>query len=263
MYLTQQNCMEKKTALSVFLLITAALAVALVYSFSNKRQATPQAKTGIQPGFAVVELFTSEGCSSCPPADEAVAKLLNQDMANVYILSFHVDYWNRLGWNDPFSKAQFSARQRAYAKTFSLESIYTPQVVVNGSVQFVGSDVKKLNASVENGLQKEAASDLKISTRRKDSTITVTYTFSKPHAGLLHVALVQPQAITDVKRGENGGKTLRHVNVVSVFQTVDVTGNGHLTLEIPSALSGMPLHVIAYTQSKENYSISGAAEQTL
>jgi hypothetical protein len=255
--------MKKRAIVSLFILITVVSALVLVYGFARKNRTLHEVKNSRNQGFALVELFTSEGCSSCPPADAAVAKLSAKRTANVYVLSFHVDYWNRLGWNDPFSQGAFSARQRTYAKNFSLESIYTPQVVVNGSTQFVGSDVKKLNAAVENGLQRNATSDLKISTSKMGNTVTVTYTFSKPHAVLLNFALVQPEATTVVKRGENGGRTLHHVNVVRVFRTVAVQGNGYLTMEIPAELSTTPLQVIAYTQSKETFKILSARQQTL
>lgn len=252
--------MKKHIIVSLIILVIAS---ALLYSFSCKRAVSPQAKMEANKGFAVVELFTSEGCSSCPPADAAVATLLSKRAANVYVLSFHVDYWNRLGWNDPFSQAAFSARQRTYAKAFSLESIYTPQVVVNGQTQFVGSDAGKLNAAVENGLQMGAPSHLKISTRKTGNTVTVMYTFSKPQALLLNIALVQPEATTVVKRGENSGKTLHHVNIVRAFRTIEVTENGSLTIEISRDLSTIPLQVIAYTQSKESYTISGAGQETI
>lgn len=252
----------KKTALISMIGLTLTVsAIALVYGFNNTSNAMHEIKNSVNPGFAVVELFTSEGCSSCPPADAAVAKLLAEKPENVYILSFHVDYWNRLGWKDPFSQAAFSARQRTYAQTFSLESIYTPQVVVNGRSEFIGSDARKLNAAVENGLTKEPPSDLKISTSKRGNSVTVRYTFSKPHAALLNIALVQPEATTIVKQGENGGKTLHHVNIVRAFHTVDVKENGYLTIEIPKELTSVPLQVIAYTQSQKGYTISGADQK--
>src|SRR5215467_12178917 len=83
-------------------------------------------KSKTTKGFAVVELFTSEGCSSCPSADVAVARLLNEHNDNIYVLGFHVDYWNYLGWKDNFSDAAYSARQERYGRVFHLESIYTP-----------------------------------------------------------------------------------------------------------------------------------------
>lgn len=95
--------------------------------FMNKTK-TPQHKNdNTNNKFAVVELFTSEGCSSCPPADEAMAELLKKNNPNIFILSFHVDYWNRLGWKDEFSKHSYFERQQQYARYLSLEGIYTPR----------------------------------------------------------------------------------------------------------------------------------------
>src|SRR5580692_11082645 len=99
-------------------------------------------------GFVLVELFTSEGCSSCPPADEAVGRLKGWKK-NVYVLSFHVDYWNYLGWKDVFSNAAYSTRQQNYGDLFHLNSIYTPQIVVNGKAQFIGSDETALRSTIE------------------------------------------------------------------------------------------------------------------
>src|ERR1700759_1790171 len=130
--------------------------------FSSYRKETAFKKESPVPeGFALVELFTSEGCSSCPPADEAVGRL-NGWKKNVYILSFHVDYWNYLGWKDMFSNSAYSARQQNYGDLFHLNSIYTPQIVVNGNVQFVGSDETKLRATIENDLKEIPKAELQL-----------------------------------------------------------------------------------------------------
>ena len=213
-------------------------------------------------GFAVVELFTSEGCSSCPPADEAVAKLLDQQIDNVYILSFHVDYWNKLGWKDPFSEAQFTERQNKYAQVLSLQSIYTPQVVVNGRTEFVGSNTKKLQAAVENGLRGEANPGLNISVKRAGNTLDVTYNTTEKNA-LINFALVEPEATTVVKRGENGGRTLHHVNIVRSFRTAEAIATGHLSLQIPEELAHMPLQLMAYTQTAGSFKITSAVKKAL
>lgn len=112
---------------------------------------------------AVVELFTSEGCSSCPPADALLTKVGSEGQRNVYVLSYHVDYWGRLGWKDAFSKREWTARQRAYVNRFNLESAYTPQAVVNGSEEFVGSSSLQLHTSVDNGLHQSTAQSLHVS----------------------------------------------------------------------------------------------------
>ena len=214
-------------------------------------------------GFAVVELFTSEGCSSCPAADETVAKLLSKNIENVYILAYHVDYWNKLGWKDPFSKAAYSQRQNQYAAKFDLNSVYTPQVIVNGSSEFVGSDENKLTTSVENNLDKQSAQNISITTTRSNNTVTINYDIDASESVLLNLALVQPEATTSVKRGENGGRTLHHVNIVRALKTIDATGKGSVTIEIPTELSGVTLQLIAYTQSKKNFEILGADKKSI
>src|ERR1700761_7333228 len=115
-------------------------------------------------GFAVIELFTSEGCSSCPPADALVARVQKEDNDKpVYILAFHVDYWDRLGWKDAYSSAAYSDRQRRYATWFKLESIYTPQIVVNGDRQFVGSESGSLNGAIKEGLEHAGSVEIRVS----------------------------------------------------------------------------------------------------
>src|SRR5476649_2001101 len=113
------------------------LAAIITQAFiKDKKTVSPENK-----GFAVIELFTSEGCSSCPPADALVAKVQKESADKpVYILAFHVDYWNRLGWKDAFSSAEYSYRQSQYARWLKLSSVYTPQIVVNGHTEFVGSE---------------------------------------------------------------------------------------------------------------------------
>ena len=217
----------------------------------------------VRKGFAVVELFTSEGCSSCPAADETVARLLSKKIENVYILAYHVDYWNRLGWKDPFSKAEYSQRQNQYAAKFELNSVYTPQVIVNGAAEFVGSDEDKLTNSVENNLGKQPAQNISISTTRNNNTVTINYDIDATESVLLNLALVQPEATTSVKRGENGGRTLHHVNVVRALKTIDATGKGSLTMELPNELAGVTLQLIAYTQSKKNFEILGADKKPI
>src|SRR5580765_6254972 len=104
--------------------VTLVVVTASFSCYSSNKKTDTGIATG--NGFAVVELFTSEGCSSCPPADEAVAKILKEYKGNVYVLGYHVDYWNNYGWKDVFSSADYSSRQKNYAKTFQLHSIYTP-----------------------------------------------------------------------------------------------------------------------------------------
>ncbi len=214
-------------------------------------------------GFAVVELFTSEGCSSCPAADAAIAELLSKQLKDVYILSYHVDYWNRLGWKDEFSQQEFSARQQQYSKYLLLEGVYTPQVIVNGTAEFVGSNRSQLNNAVNNGVNNGSPSNIQISGIRKGNTAIVSYIIIGNGSLLLNTAIVRPEAVTKVKRGENGGRTLHHVNIVSNLKVVEVKGSGKITLEIPIHLIEKPLKIIAYTQAKQSFKVLGAAEINL
>src|ERR1700761_8258700 len=133
----------------------ACLGLALMVTQAFKIIKDKTTVKAAEKGFAVIELFTSEGCSSCPPADALVARVQKESNGKpVYILAFHVDYWNRLGWKDVFSSAEYSERQSEYAKYLKLESVYTPQVIVNGKKEFVGSEESTLQNSVSAALQK-------------------------------------------------------------------------------------------------------------
>ncbi len=209
-------------------------------------------------GFAVVELFTSEGCSSCPPADEAVIDLAKQYKENVFILGFHVDYWDYLGWKDAFSNAAYSERQKQYASAFSLNSIYTPQIVVNGKTELVGSDKSKLKTVIENALSNSAISSIELSARENDDKRVIVNVQSENTANSkINFALVQLQAHTNVARGENQGRLLHHINIVRDFKTMETTGKQVSSLlNIPSGFSKKDFIVIAYVQDKNNMHIT-------
>jgi hypothetical protein len=214
-------------------------------------------------GFAVVELFTSEGCSSCPPADNAVAALLKEHRNNVYVLGYHVDYWDNLGWKDKFSSAVYTQLQRNYARTLKLSSVYTPQVIVNGTEEFVGSDKNKLNAAVNNDLQQSSNVKLSIDVKAgNDQTVNVSFNTNAPDANV-HIALIQLSAENKIQRGENTGATLHHVNIVRDIQTIPATANGNIVLNIPDGLSSKDCSVIAFTQNIGDNKITAASEVSI
>ena len=164
----------------------------------------------------VVELFTSQGCSSCPPADALLATLA--DRPEVLALAFHVDYWNRLGWVDPFSSAWATARQSAYATQMGSSQVYTPQAVVDGGRDVVGSD--------------RAALDLAIAAARRDPSVPLTLTASDaalqvavdpaaPADAVLWLVGFDDRHETPVRRGENAGRTLVDRNVVRSLARLD------------------------------------------
>ena len=215
--------------------------------------------------FAVVELFTSEGCSSCPPADALVAKANKEFAGKIYILGFHVDYWNQLGWRDQYSSAAWTNRQKHYVELFNLNSAYTPQIVVNGKKEFVGSDEGSLNNTIQEELQNTSPADIALTAQKvNDKSISITYTLSKTDDAVLNIALVQLQATTAVKKGENQGRSISHINIVREFKSINkVKSSGSAELSIPSGADLNDYAVIAYLQDKDKWQVLGATETTI
>lgn len=213
-------------------------------------------------GFALVELFTSEGCSSCPPADELAIQLSNEYPDNVYFLTYHVDYWNYLGWKDRFSSAAYTEKQKEYATAFNLNSIYTPQAVVNGKKEFVGSDQTRLRKTIMEEMKSKPVIDLSIGTKLTGNNILVSYKTLLSDKYMLNVALVQLHAETAVKKGENNGRYLKHINVVREFHTASLSqkAEGQLDLKIPEGLSESEIKVIAFIQDKSTLKVLGVAD---
>jgi hypothetical protein len=223
-------------------------------------------KAGGEP-FALLELFTSEGCSSCPPADELLSRIATDARAGgkrVLTLELHVDYWNSLGWKDPFSSAEFSRRQQRYATAFGLNQIYTPQLVVNGTEQFVGSDQHRARAAIDAALARPAGVSLQFGVTPGGSVVRVDWELAAARPGaLLCLALVDSSDVTDVGAGENAGNTLTHTHVVRTFATVPLTDQrrGSVSLARPAGALKTPAHVIGFVQDRRTLAILGAAER--
>jgi hypothetical protein len=164
----------------------------------------------------VVELFTSQGCSSCPPADALLSTLA--DRPDVLALAFHVDYWNRLGWVDPFSGPWATARQSAYAAQMGSDQVYTPQAVVDGGRDVVGSDQARLEAAIT-----DARSDpsVPVALAGSDSGLRVTVDPAAPADAVLWLVGFDDRHETPVRRGENAGQTLVDRNVVRSLTRLD------------------------------------------
>ena len=214
-------------------------------------------------GFAVVELFTSEGCSSCPPADELVAKIQKESKDKaVYILAYHVDYWNRLGWKDAFSSADYSKRQYDYASYLHLQSVYTPQVIVNGKTELVGSEEGALRNAIRNGIQKAPTTQLSLNVLKSSSNqVNLKYSIEGADKNtVLLVAILQKNAQTKVERGENGGHTLSHVQIVRKLQRVTLNGNnGQASINLPDGFDKDKWEIIGLLQNTSNGAVTGAS----
>ena len=184
---------------------------------------SPTAVAEEERPLVLVELFTSEGCSSCPPADRLLAELHESQPvkgATVVPMSFHVDYWDRLGWKDPFGDAAYSRRQRAYSGLLQSDSVYTPQMIVNGTVGFVGSDGGAArNAITRAGKARLAAIDV-TSAAVDGENLTLSLGIERVAAGdgILWAAVVEDDLESEVTRGENRGRRLKHQAVVRAFQ---------------------------------------------
>ncbi|MHA4739750.1 DUF1223 domain-containing protein [Dyadobacter sp. MSC1_007] len=245
--------------------ITAFLSSALLTISTLTSHAGPGDKSAPDninnQGFAVVELFTSEGCSSCPPADKLMAKIQEQNPnKQLYILAFHVDYWNHQGWRDVFSQRDFTKRQYQYANWLKLETVYTPQVVVNGATEFVGSQEDKLNTAIAHGLSRPASARLTAGASADAKQLKLNYQSANagPHA-VLQVALVQKLAHTQVKRGENAGRLLPHVQIVRSIQSYPVQASGHVAIALPDGFNQEDWDVVTFLQNTQTGAILAAA----
>lgn len=219
---------------------------------------------GSSHGVAVVELFTSQGCSSCPPADVAlkqIADAAEKDGLPIYALSFHVDYWNRLGWRDPFSDSDYTRRQQSYAGMTGSSRVYTPQMIVNGATEFVGSDRVKANLAIPKALQQSTQARVQLSHVTRDNGWDIRYQVDGVRQGfVLNVALVDTPNVTSVSRGENAGRKLHHTNVVRGFSSIPLdSAGGELSFSKPGKFSGNNSQVIAYVQNPRTGQIIGAS----
>ena len=228
-------------------------------------QASERGKPLQGAGVAVVELFTSEGCSSCPPADRVLAELAARAEAGslpVYTLSFHVDYWNSLGWRDRFSSSRYSERQGNYSAVGAHGRVYTPQVVVNGEQECVGSDAARIDSLVGSALGRKPRTRIALEATRGDHVVEVNYVVTgDTQDRVLNLALVEPHADSKVERGENAGEHLAHVNVVRVFTTRALSAGtcGHWSAPTGPELDARRGGVVAYAERASQRDISGAA----
>lgn len=160
----------------------------------------------------VVELFTSQGCSSCPPADEVLRELALED--GVIVLGWHVDYWDYLGWKDEFSRSENTERQMGYRDRWNLRSLYTPQAVIHGEAQIVGSNERKIRMYVDQFQDEEPMLEISLSTSGDTADIKVSALASRLPAADIFLVRITPEATTNIRRGENAGRTINYVNIV-------------------------------------------------
>ncbi|MAQ85167.1 MAG: DUF1223 domain-containing protein [Maritimibacter sp.] len=181
----------------------------------------------------VVELYTSQGCSSCPPADALMTELAGRD--DVIALALHVDYWDYIGWKDSFASPDYTNRQRGYARASGHRTIYTPQMIVGGVDHVVGFKPMKLADLIDTHQEAEPAVDLQLS--REGDTLTIRAEGVTPLPASILVQLVRylPESTVEIRKGENAGRTITYANIVNDWEMIsgwDGTGVLELTAEV-------------------------------
>lgn len=207
----------------------------------------------------VVELFTAQGCSACPPADAFHAELGTRP--GVIALAFHVDYWDYLGWRDSFASAAFSKRQRSYAKAFGERMVYTPQMVISGRVGLVGSHVEQIEAAIATAREQPPRALVRIDTEGDALAVVVEPVGEGvSEANVSYVLLAHPQTI-DISRGENRGQQITYHNVVRAWMMLGAWhGNkAHWSLAMPQDAEAL----VVLVQDKESRAILGAARREI
>lgn len=215
-----------------------------------------QPPAGKEP--VVLELFTSQGCSSCPPADELLRQLARDDKYRdrVIPLAYHVDYWNYLGWRDPFSSRQWSERQGEYVRAMKLESAYTPQLVINGARQMVGSNAFQVHHAIEEESKRKPEGRISLKVAKGEAIVRAE---SKRSAELIVIAF-ENGAVTKVERGENRGRTIANDAIVRKLVRAGMV-NG--TVEKRVALDLAPnMGAVAFLQDPKTRRIMVAASTT-
>jgi hypothetical protein len=219
-----------------------------------------------------VELFTSEGCSDCPPADALLEQLDSTQFvpgAQAIVLSEHVTYWNRLGWTDPFSSDSVTERQQQYDARFKLNDVYTPQMVVDGAEQFVGNDPGKLSQAVARAAA-QPKPKIAIEDAHWDGAALLFSVRCDAGSGAnLVAALAQNETRSVVARGENAGRTLHHVAVVRVIKDFGSKAADGRPLRLSVApFSGAdktagPLRLVVFLADRKTGHVTAVAEQIL
>jgi len=207
-----------------------------------------------EPRPSVLELYTSEGCSSCPPAEEFVAELAQR--RDVLPLSFHVDYWNDLGWRDRFTAEEATPRQRVYAGTLRRNSVYTPQAVIDGEADYVGSDRRSILAALSRAREGVAT---RLAIADANLTVTVGALPGGTPADVLLISYLY-QATSQIGRGENSGRTLQEFNIVRSVVRLGSWDGSERSFHAP--LASLPrdaTHVALIVQAAGQRAILGAA----
>ena len=181
---------------------------------------------------AVVELFTSQGCSSCPPADAVLRDLAMRD--DVIALAYHIDYWDYLGWKDAMASAENTSRQQAYAEAFG-ETVYTPQMVIDGDRHVIGSERDKVEAALPPSDPEAMSIGVDITAGENSLYINIAEGMERPDGAHVLLVYFQPQRRIGIETGQNAGQEIDYRNVVTSYQTVGIWHGDAMNIEIPKS----------------------------
>jgi len=254
--------------LSIFFSIAILSATAWVMMFASEAGRYSGTRKPI-----LVELFTSEGCSSCPPADALLSRLDQQPLAGaeLVVLSEHVDYWNHLGWQDPYSSHSYSTRQESYAERLGSRNVYTPQIIVDGTYEFVGGSTRSANNAFAQALNAPKVPIRLSSITLEQSNVLRAHVEAGAIPGSLnsggaevYVAVALNRAETQVARGENGGRILAHTAVVRNLSKIGSLRSGQsfmqdIQLKLDPGTDSHNLRLIAFLQEPHQGKVVGVA----
>ena len=250
--------------------ITSLIVIAALFAYSctsstagvTKKQAFDYSR---QSKKVLLELFTSQGCSSCPPADKLVSSLAQAD-SNLVVVSFHVDYWDRLGWKDIYSNHDYTARQQQFEQTLHTKYVYTPQAVVQGQYEMTGSNQPGILNAVKVVSEEDNNINIGIEPSMNDRSVSVSYKLDKklPAACQIYAVLVQNKVMTSVTRGENSGRQLSGYHVARSMKSMPLTKEEDaFQLMLADDLKPSDFSVIVFIQSNSSGKIMGVNEVAL
>lgn len=245
-------------------LLLLVFGIMAIVSFTKDTDRTVKVDNteGLQP--VVLELFTSQGCSSCPPADALLSKMQILYPSQVIALSYHVDYWNYIGWEDPFSTADATELQSRYNQKLKYRGNYTPQVVVNGTSHFVGSNAAQMRTAVQKNLPRKQSTGLSIQdVSREGGGVNFNYAATHPDGLRITALLVLNERVTQVTRGENRKRTLTNSNIVIDQMKLDPMGQGNGSLRIPKFVTEEDAMQIVLLARNQDMDVVGAMTYTL
>ncbi len=250
-----------------FIVFGSVLMVAFTNGFDKVDKPTPEViEASIYKPVVVLELFTSQGCSSCPSADLLLQEVKKEFVEEVFALSYHVDYWNYIGWKDPFSKAKYADKQREYNIKFRNRSNYTPQMVVNGKEHFVGSSSSKMYDVITRYKGKKSMNLIgltEIAVAKKNVTFSYEVQGSTAKK-IIRTLLVLDERTTHVKRGENRNRTLQNSNIVVAEKSFLLEDSqGSMEISIPQIVSDTDRLNLIVLVENTSYDITAAAKQAL